>query len=344
MSKLFDLIKKNIGLIIVLSTFAVVIIAGLINGSLIQAIDSIINASPFFILLAVLCFFTHILFNSIANRSFINRQGYDLSLKGAFYSSLIGVYYSSITPAGTGGFPMQIYYLSRQGIPVGVVSSAVTCFINVWYFMRLVLITIFIILRYGMLKDILGSNMIFLVIGYLYNIYVIVLFLVLGFVKKPIQFVIDLIDKMIRKFNLSKNPDSIRQKLSETAGRYHDAMQNILKYPSEIIRQLFFGCIYAFLLNSVIYLAYRSVGLSSSSYFDLFGMSLCQYIASAYMPTPGGAGAQEIIFSLFFGSLIDKDHLLAVMLIWRFISFYLILFSGAVMTGLKSLEKSDSET
>ncbi len=343
MNKLFDLIKKNIGLIIVLSTFAVVIIAGLINGSLIRAIDSIINADSFFILLAVACFFGHILFNSIANRSFIRRQGYDLSLKGAFYSSLIGVYYSSITPAGTGGFPMQIYHLSRQGVPVGIASSAVTCFINAWYFMRLILLTVFIFLRHDMLQGVLGNNMFFLILGYLYNIYVIVLFLVLGFVKKPIRLIISLIDKTIRKFNLSKDPDSIKLKLSQTVERYHDAMQNILKYPSEIFKQLFFGCIYAILLNSIIFFAYRSVGLSASSYFDLFGMSLCQYIASAYMPTPGGAGAQEIIFSLFFGSLIDRDHLLAVMLIWRFISFYLILFSGAIMTGIRSLKKSISE-
>ena len=343
MNKLIDFLKKNIGLIIVFLSFAIVIVTSLINGSLAQALESIVNADGFLILLAVMCFFGHILFDSIANRSFIKRQGYDLSVKESFYASAIGVYYSTITPAGTGGFPMQIYYLNRQDVPVGVASSSVTCFLNAWYFMRLVLLTIFIFLRYDMLRNILGNNMIFLVIGYIYNIYVITLFLVLGFVRKPIRFVIDMIDKLIRKFNLSRNPDSIRQKLSDTAERYHEATQNIIKYPSEIIRQLFFGFVYVVLLNSIIYIAYRSVGLSSSSYYDLFCMSICLYIAAAYMPTPGGAGAHEIIFSLFFSSLIDHEHLLAVMLIWRFISFYLILFSGAIMTGFKSLKKPDPE-
>ena len=333
-------LKKNIGIIIILFTFLIVIIIGLINGSLLQAINIIIKSDPIFILLAVLCYLGHILFNSIANKSFINRQGYPISLKGAFYASIIGVYYSSITPAGTGGIPMQIYYLSKQGVPVGVASSAVTCFINAWYSMRLVLFTIFAVLRKEMLLNVLGNNIVFLNIGYAYNVYVIVLFLVLGFVKKPIQLLIQIIDKTIRRFNLSKNPDSIRDKLSNTVGRYHDAMQKILLYPSEIIKELIIGCIYAILLNSIIYFAYRSVGLSETSYFDLFGMSLCQYISSAYMPTPGGAGAQELIFSLFFGTMIKGSNLLAVMLIWRFISFYLGLFIGAIITSFKSIKTS----
>jgi len=77
---------------------------------------------------------------------------------------------------------MQIYYLSKKGVPAGVASSAVTCFINAWYSVRLLLITVFIVLRKHMLLDILGDNFIFLIIGLIYNIYIIVLLLVLGFV------------------------------------------------------------------------------------------------------------------------------------------------------------------
>ena len=341
MNNLISLLKKNFGIIIILLSFVIVIVGGLINGSLVQALGSIRKADPFFILLAVLCYFGHIFFNGIANKSFINRQGYDISLKEAFYSSVVNIYYSNITPAGTGGFPMQIYYLSKKGIPVGVASSAVTCFINAWFLMRLLLITVFIVLRKQMLLDILGDNFIFLIFGLIYNIYIVVLFLVLGFVKKPIHFFIDLIDKAIRKFNLSKDPDGIRNKLTVTVERYHDVMQKMLLYPSEIVKQLIFGLFFVVLLNSIIYFAYRSVGLSSASYFDLLGMNLCQTVASAYIPTPGGTGGQELIFSLFFSSIIKGSDLLAVMLIWRFISFYLGLFLGAIFTSIKSIKESN---
>ena len=247
----------------------------------------------------------------------------------------------NITPFGSGGFPMQIYYLSKKGVPAGVASSAVTCFINAWYSVRLLLITVFVVLKKQMLLDILGDNFIFLIIGLIYNIYIIVLFLVLGFVKKPIKVFIDLIDRMIRKFNLSKDPDSIRSKLEGISERYHDAMQKTLQYPSEILKQLIYGLFYVVLLNSIIYFAYRSVGLSGAYYFDLLGMNLCQSVASAYIPTPGGAGGQELIFSLFFSSIIKGSDLLAVMLIWRFISFYLGPFLGAFFTSIKSIKGSN---
>ena len=58
---------------------------------------------------------------------------------------------------------MQIYYLSKKGVPAGVASSAVTCFINAWYSVRLLLITVFIVLKKQMLLDILGDNFIFLI-------------------------------------------------------------------------------------------------------------------------------------------------------------------------------------
>jgi hypothetical protein len=338
MKNFINWFKNNFGIVIIILSFIIVVLSGLINGSLLQAIDSISKANPFYILLGVLCFLIHVLTNCIATRSFIKRQGYDISLKESFFSSMAEFYYASITPAGTGGIPMQIYYLNKYGVPVAVASSAVTCFINIWFFARLILITIFIGFRKEMLLNILGSNIIFLNIGYAYNIYLIFLFFVLGFFKKPIQIFIDLLDKMIRKINLSKDPDSIRVKLSNTADRYHDATHRILKYPSEIIKQFFFGCIYVVSINSIIYFAYRSVGLSGTSYFDLLGMNLCQSIASAYIPTPGGVGGQEIIFSLFFSTIIEERYLLAVMLIWRFISFYLGLIIGAVFTSFSSIK------
>ncbi len=340
MNNIISWLKKNIGIAIILLTFVIVIISGLKSGLLPQAIDSIVKADPFYLFLAVLCFFVHILFNSIANKSFINRQGYGMSLKEAFRSSMAGFYYSSITPAGTGGFPIQIYYLSKNGVPVGVASSAVTCFMNVWFFVRLLLVTVFILLRKDMLLNIFGNNIVFLNIGYAYNIYIILFFLVLGFVKKPVTFLINSLDKMIRKFKLLKDPESFRIKLTETAERYHDAMQKTLLYPAEIFRQLVYCCIYVISINSIIYFAYRSLGLSGASYFDLLGLSLCQAISAAYMPTPGGAGGQELIFSLFFSTIIKENYLLAVMLIWRFISFYFGLIFGAIYTSLISIKNT----
>ena len=337
MKQLFKKLKNNIGIIIIVLSFFVVIAAGLINGTLPKALISIRKANPLFIILAIIFYLFYILINSIAQKSFIHSQGYYLSLKESFYSAIASIYYANITPFSAGGIPTQIYYLSKQGIPVGIASASVMCFVNAWNIMRLFLITAYIIERHSFLQSVLGNNLIFLYIGYLYNLYIVFLFLFLGFVRKPVQYIIKLIDKVVRGLHLSQNPEKIYTKLSNSVETYHDAMQKILLHPSEILKQLFFGLIYVFLLNSIIYLSYKSLGLSGSPYYDLFGMSMCQNIASAYMPTPGGAGGQEFIYELFFGSMIKGSSLLAVMLIWRFISFYFILFFGAIIVSAKSI-------
>lgn len=343
MNQFFNFLKRNLGIIIIFVSFAAVIISGLISGVLSSAIESITNADPFYIILALAFYLGHSLVAGIAHRSFIKTQGHDVSLKEAFYSSIIGTYYSNITPAATGGIPTEIYCLGRQGVPAGIASSAITCFIIAWYIMRLLLICLLLILRSDLIFGILGSKIIFLFFGLLYNLYVIVLFLVLGFAKKPVRFIITLIDKINRKLKLSKDPEKIENILSSTAKRYHDSMQSILLHPSEIIKQLFLGCLYTILLNSIIYLSYRSLGLSGTPYYDIFAMSLCQNVSAAYMPTPGGAGAQEIIYQLFFGTMIKGSSLLAVMLIWRFVSFYFSLFLGAILSSVRSIHRQNRQ-
>lgn len=339
MDNLTNWLKKNIGIIIIIISFLAIIIIGLINGMLPHALDSIRKADFFYILLAIVFYQSYIFINGLSQKSFINSQGYAISIKESFYSAVASIYYANITPFSAGGIPTQIYYLSKQEVPVGVASASVTCFVNAWNIMRLFLMIVFFITRRDFLENALGNNMIFLYIGFLYNLYIIFLFLFFGFARRPVQYLIKFLDKIIRKLHLSKNPDNITFKLTKTVDTYHDAMQKILTHPLEIFKQLFLGFIYVCLLNSIIFLAYRSLGLSGSSYYDLLGMSICQNLCAAYMPTPGGAGGQEFIYELFFGSLIPGSSLLAVMLIWRFITFYFSLFIGAIIVSIKSIHR-----
>lgn len=339
MKQLIIKLKNNIGIIIIAFSFFVVIIIGLKNGILPKALDSIRDASPFFILLAICFYLLYILTNSIAQKSFINSQGYSLSIKESFYSAIASIYYANITPFQAGGMPSQIFYLCRQGIPAGVASASVMCFINAWSIMRLILFVVYFLSRYDFLQNVLGNNLVFLFIGFLYNLYIILIFFAIGFARKPVLYMVTLFDRIIRKLHIIKNPDKIIAKLTKTVETYHDAMQKILSHPFEIMKQLFFGLIYVVLLNSIIFLAYRSLGLSGSSYYDLLGLSICQNLASAYMPTPGGAGGQEYIYELFFGSIMSNGSLLAVMLIWRFITFYFSLFIGAIIVSVKSIHR-----
>ena len=61
-------------------------------------------------------------------------------------------------------------------------------------------------------------------------------------------------------------------------------------------------------------------------------------IISSYIPLPGGMGGQEYLFILLFGLYVDKPLLSSLMLLWRFLTYYLPMIVGAVIFNLKNKE------
>ena len=51
------------------------------------------------------------------------------------------------------------------------------------------------------------------------------------------------------------------------------------------------------------------------------------YMASCYIPLPGGTGLMEITFIFLFG-IVVQDYIVWALLVWRIISYYFILIHG----------------
>ena len=326
-----NFLKKWIGPIIILTTILIVVIVGLVNGTLEDAVQSVLNAEPVFIAACFGCYFCYILVNALSLRSFLKCEGLKLSVKDAVTVSLTGIFYSNITPGATGGQPMQVYRLSQFDIPVGLGTSAVICSLLSWHVMRVLMVTVAAICYWNFIVTNMGQYLPFLFLGYAYNLFFVVLWMFFSFSKRPTAWIVRVIGKIVTKFKLSKDPDKVMKSVSETADKFYTGMLHLRSHKGEMARQLMFGGLYMISLVSIIYFAYRGVGLNSASYGEISTMGLCQYVSAAYVPTPGGSGAQEGLYELYFGKLMDKSSLLAVMLIWRFISYYLGLIAGAVM-------------
>ena len=62
-------------------------------------------------------------------------------------------------------------------------------------------------------------------------------------------------------------------------------------------------------------------------------------LIGSFVPIPGGSGGLEYGFVAFFGNFLVGAKLTAVMLIWRFITYYLGIIIGAIMMNVKEKEK-----
>ena len=63
------------------------------------------------------------------------------------------------------------------------------------------------------------------------------------------------------------------------------------------------------------------------------------YIIGAFVPIPGASGGIEYGFTQFFGVYVGLDIISAVLLLWRFITYYLGVILGALAFSLEKKVK-----
>src|SRR5699024_9809158 len=91
-----------------------------------NAWEALFTLDPWWLLGAAGCWFAYLFFDALGYHYFLRKQGYGVKLSFALYISLMGFYYSNITPGASGGQPMQIYYMNKKGVPIGIGTSGIS--------------------------------------------------------------------------------------------------------------------------------------------------------------------------------------------------------------------------
>ena len=174
-----------------------------------------------------------------------------------------------------------------------------------------------------------GAHWPVLAFGYVYNIVMVTGVMLICFSRRPVLWLAGRAAALAPRLRLTRDPEGLREKWLQTADAFHRSMLHLKAHPAEMARQLLLGACQLLMQMSILYFACTALGIRSAGYAQIPVMALCQHISAAYMPMPGASGAQEGVFGMYFSSLIPGASLLAVMLVWRFMTYYLGLALGA---------------
>ena len=61
-------------------------------------------------------------------------------------------------------------------------------------------------------------------------------------------------------------------------------------------------------------------------------------LIGSFVPIPGGSGGLEFGFVSFYGNFIHGSKLMAIMLLWRFVTYYFGMFVGAISLNMKKVK------
>ena len=93
------------------------------------------------------CWVCYAFFDALGTWFCLKKQGFSLGIGTVLGITLIGFYYSNITPGASGGQPMQVNSLRKAGIPVGNGTTAVTIRLIANQFMISLLSLVFLLLN-----------------------------------------------------------------------------------------------------------------------------------------------------------------------------------------------------
>ncbi len=270
-------------------------------------------------------------------------------LSSSIKTSFLGKYYDAVTPFGTGGQPMQIYYLTTKGISGGNASAMV--FIR--YFSS---ILTWIILGAGLM--IAGTAM-----GVLDNVSIgsgsaRTLLLVAGWVGIGVNLIIPIFVtlfllfpklmykltsgfvKLGAKIKIVKDVDKTTARAIKVVDDFKNSFKVMATSPLHLIILLLVSFAEAALTFSIPFFAMQALSCDvGGKFIDIMALNAFTTFGVSFIPTPGNSGVIEGAGGLAF-SFVAKATLAWSVLFWRLGVYYIYIIIGIVMTIADMIRKS----
>ncbi len=292
--------------------------------------ENIKNININYILVCLLLLITYFFLQGVYMKSILKALNYDISLKKGVFYSLVEFYFSGITPSSTGGQPVQLYYMTKDKVPIR--KSYITLMLNTIYFKL-------IILLFGIFVLIVNNSYVFsgpiiyrvcFFLGFLVDLIIVLLGALLLFKTSFIEFLYNKLTVFLKKFRVFKN--KFNNDNNEVMNRYRDEIRFIKSHKLLVFYTFVITFIQRLALFSIIYVIYKALGYNGYSYLELLIIQLSVQTSIEALPLPGGAGLSESMLHNIFTVIFSVQMADLGMLLTRTFTFYVpLLFSGLII-------------
>lgn len=317
---------RNFAIFVVLILLTLWVI--LKDQSITEIIDVFSNVKMQFVFIGILCMVVYLALEGINMRRTLKELGEKTSLKQCIKYSLIGFFFSSITPAASGGQPMQIYYMHKDNISVANSTLALLINLTSMQITTISLAIFSLIINYKFMNRVL---IILFCIGIFLNGSALVLLLISILSRRISKALIEFAVKILKFFKV-KNLYRKKKKFLKELRLYQDSAKYV-KNNRKLMLKIFITTIIQFsIYYSIAYWTYRALGFSQINIFELTTMQSVLFTTVSGIPSPGAVGVSEGAFIEIFRNVYPTNMIKSATLIHRGINFYLfVLISGIVV-------------
>lgn len=314
------------------------------------------QANGWMILVIILVMGMNILFEGIILFILARLYTTRYNLKKSINNYFIGIFFSHITPSGTGGQFAQAYVFSKQGIEIANAASILVMHFllsqiaQVIFGIMALLFRLDKFLAITQTVNLFGASIsiIYLsLIGFAINF--LIIFFILALAKSSFlhKTIVNGVVALLGKLKVIKNPDKVKSNLQVQIENFRIESKRLQSNTPVTVVLLGLFFIRMTLSYSIPYLsamALPSIDLSQTNIFDGIFMTAYLNVIIYFAPLPGSVGFSEFFFSFLFQSLFGGyAQTIAPQLIWRGVTFYLTLIIGAISVVAFRIGNKDSK-
>jgi len=321
-------IRRNIMIVVVI---LLVVLFFSLKNEFLDVINVLQNVNITWLLVAIICLFFYFLFGALVLQKMIHALGnYQYSFFKALRMNLLGLFFNGITPSSSGGQPFQIYLMSQEGIDPRKGSCISIQYTILFQIALLIVAFLSIIFNYlfEFFPDIPFVKQL-LVIGLIIHSAVVVILLGVSFFPIINRSVIRFVVFLLSKLHLIKDRKKTTKRITEYLNEFYASAKELFKNRKLVIVGIIYQVVSLLFFYSIPLFLMYSIGHTDTMWLlpVIIGTSYVNVIG-AFIPSPGGAGGFEFAFLKFFGYYFTGPILTTVMLLWRFVTYYLVLLVG----------------
>lgn len=291
-----------------------------------------------FILIAVLSMFMYIICEAINIGRILKELGEKTTLLKNIKYTLIGFFFSAITPAASGGQPMEIYYMHKDKISVANSTMALLMHLCSFQIVSVTMGILSAIIHFNVLK----TGLIYLLIlGIGLNSSALILLVIAIFSKRLSSGLIKFSVKILRFFRIPRI-DEKQLRLEKELTSYQESAKYIKEHKVLMLKTLITTIAQMIAYYSIPYWVYLAFGFNSQNIWEILTLQAVLYATVSGIPSPGSVGVSEGGFMGIFRNVFPQTSISSAMLLNRGINFYLLVFISAIVVIINTL-KSNKE-
>ena len=330
-------VKKN-SLIVLLLT--ILILAFILKDNFKEVMIDIYNANYLLIFIAIILCLLSYLFDSLSFYYVVKQYKKDYTIKKALRLNILTHFFNGITPLASGGQPMQLYVLHKDKVRMRDASTCVIQFYVIYQIALMIITPICLIysliLHYIVIPPI-ALHM--LIIGFIINIGILLFLIFVSFNKRFNKAVIKIIIKLLAKLHIVKNKEKTIEKWNNNCDGFYESAKLMKKNKLVLFKGVLCQTIQLIFKLSIPLVVTLAVGAENTlNIFNTIAITSFVTICSCYVPIPGATGGVEYAFGAFYHSFIIKESIRAILLLWRFITYFLPVIIGGIVFNIQSKE------